>query len=77
MTAPSSLETSPDGQVSPEEQTPIESIDVAGQDQEPYEFAYGHGRMPLFMKIVWIGFLAFATWYLATNMLDALAAELG
>ena len=27
---------------------------AAGTDQEPYPFAYGHGRMPLFMKLVWV-----------------------
>jgi divalent metal cation (Fe/Co/Zn/Cd) transporter len=49
----------------------------AGDDQAYYQHEYGHGRMPFFMKIVWVGFLAFATWYIVTYLLESLAQELG
>jgi hypothetical protein len=49
----------------------------AGDDQRAHEFGYGHGRMPLFMKIVWISFLAFATWYVVQFLLTAVGVELG
>jgi len=49
----------------------------AGDDGGPYEFHYGHGRMPLFMKLVWLAFLVFSTWYVATHLLTALGEELG
>ena len=45
-------------------------------DQVEYTFRYGHGRMPFFMKLVWIGFLAGATWYVVTFLLEALRTEL-
>lgn len=45
-------------------------------DQQAYPFSYGHGRMPFFMKIVWIGFLIFATWYAVTYLLEALGREI-
>jgi len=48
-----------------------------GDDQTLYPFQYGHGRMPFFMKIVWVGFLAFATWYTVTYLLEALGRDLG
>lgn len=51
--------------------------DAAGDDQVPYEFKYDHGRMPLFMKIVWVGFIVFATLYLVNNLLSALSNEVG
>ncbi len=46
-------------------------------DQAPYSFEYGHGRMPFFMKIVWVGFLILATWYIVAFLLTALGDELG
>lgn len=46
------------------------------EDQVPYEFGYGHGRMPWFMKVIWIGFLTFATWYTVSFLLEALESEL-
>ena len=46
-------------------------------DQVPYEFEYDHGRMPFFMKIVWIAFLAFGTWYTVSYLLTALGEEMG
>ena len=48
-----------------------------GDDHSMYRFDYGHGRMPFFMKVVWIGFLTFATWYVVTYLLEALGRELG
>lgn len=48
-----------------------------GDDQSPYPFSYAHGRMPLFMKIAWVGFLAFATWYVVVFLLESAAQELG
>ena len=47
-----------------------------GNDQVPYKFEYGHGRMPFFMKLVWVGFLALATWYIVANLLTAVGEEL-
>ena len=46
-----------------------------GDDQKPYEFAYDHGRMPFFMKVVWVLFLAFITYYVVVYLLDALGNE--
>ena len=51
--------------------------DFAGHDQKPYDFKYDHGRMPLFMKVVWVGFLIFATWYVVAYLLVSLGQELG
>ena len=48
-----------------------------GDDHEPATFGYGHARMPFFMKVVWVGFLAFATWYVVVFLLDAVGQELG
>lgn len=50
---------------------------IAGDDDAAYPFEYGHGRMPLFMKLVWIGFLAFGTIYTVTYLLESLAEEMG
>ncbi len=50
---------------------------LAGDDQVPYAFDYGHGRMPFFMKLVWIVFLAFATIYTVSYLLTAVGVELG
>ena len=47
-----------------------------GDDQRPPTMHYGHGRMPLFMKLIWLAFLAFGAWYLSTFLLDALGREL-
>ena len=46
-------------------------------DQAPRTFVYGTGRMPFFMKLVWIGFLAFGTWYVVTFLLTAVGRDLG
>ena len=48
-----------------------------GNDQVPGNFAYGHGRMPFFMKVVWTGFLVLATWYTVKYLLASVATELG
>lgn len=50
---------------------------TAGDDQAPYPFQYDTGRMPMFMKIAWILFLAFGTWYVVTFLLESLGQELG
>jgi hypothetical protein len=47
-----------------------------GSDQEAYPFTYGHGRMPFFMKVVWVGFLGMTTWYVVTYLLEAVGREL-
>jgi hypothetical protein len=46
-------------------------------DHRPLRFGYDHGRMPLFLKLVWLGFLAFATWYVVSFLLTSLGRELG
>lgn len=51
--------------------------DAEGSDQQPYAHRYGHGRMPAFMKLVWLAFLAFGAWYTVSFLLAALAGELG
>mgnify|MGYP003573906956 CR=1 FL=1 len=51
--------------------------DPAGNDQVDYTFDYGDGRMPFFMKIVWLGFLVFGAWYVVRFLLEALGDELG
>lgn len=56
--------------------TPTNSSD-RGDDQKPHEFSYGHGRLPFFMKIVWLGFLGFATWYTVQYLLTAAQQEIG
>lgn len=50
--------------------------EIAGDDHAEYPFEYGHGRMPLFMKLVWIGFLAFGTIYTVSYLLKSLESEL-
>ena len=50
---------------------------AAGDDHKDYPFAYGHGRMPFFMKLVWLGFLGFAAWYTITYLLEAVGTDLG
>jgi hypothetical protein len=60
--------------------TPHGSPDPAehgGDDQREHGFGYGHGRMPLFLKIIWISFLAFATWYVVQFLLTSVGEELG
>ena len=49
----------------------------ADDDQREHGFSYGHGRMPLFMKIAWMLFLAFATWYVVEFLLTSVGKELG
>jgi hypothetical protein len=49
----------------------------ADDDQHEHSFSYGHGRLPLFMKIVWFLFLAFATWYVVEFLLTSVGKELG
>ena len=53
-----------------------DDVTIAGDDHAEYPFEYGHGRMPLFMKLVWIGFLAFGTVYTVTYLLTSLGEEL-
>lgn len=53
------------------------SLPPMTDDESPYEMRYDHGRMPLFMKIVWVGFLVLATWYVVVNLLSAVGDELG
>jgi len=50
---------------------------AAGDDQREHPFGYGHGRMPLFMKIAWLLFLAFATWYVVQFLLTSVGEEMG
>lgn len=50
--------------------------DNAADDQTPAEFRYDHGRMPLFMKFVWLAFLVFAAWYTVVYLLDSVGREL-
>ena len=47
-----------------------------GGDHTPIDFRYGHGRMPFFMKLVWIAFLAFCTWYVVSYLLVSVGEEL-
>ena len=53
------------------------ATEVADDDQKPLEFQYGHGRMPFFIKIAWVGFLILATWYIVAHLLTSLGDELG
>jgi len=46
-------------------------------DQTVHTFQYGTGRMPFFMKIVWLLFLAFGAYYVVVFLLDALGSDLG
>lgn len=46
-------------------------------DDARARFDYGHGRMPGFMKLVWIGFLVFIAWYVAAYLIPAAGRELG
>lgn len=54
----------------------IEGAAREADDQTPHAFEYGHGRMPLFMKLAWLCFLAFGAWYLTSFVLEALGREL-
>jgi hypothetical protein len=51
--------------------------DAGGDDQREARLDYGHGRMPLFMKLAWLGFLAFATWYVVAFLLESVGREIG
>ncbi len=51
--------------------------ETAGNDQARLPFGYGGGRMPFFMKIVWLLFLGFATWYVVSFLLTSVGQELG
>ncbi len=53
-----------------------EQAKIAGDDQKSYPFGYGHGRMPFFMKIVWVLFIALITWYSTAYLLEAVSKEL-
>jgi hypothetical protein len=53
------------------------SRDSPGDDQSEVPLAYGHGRMPLFMKLAWLAFLAFSTWYVVVFLLTSVGEELG
>lgn len=46
-------------------------------DQTEAAMGYGHGRMPVFMKLAWLAFLAFATWYVVQFLLTSVGEELG
>lgn len=46
-------------------------------DQSERSFEYGHGRLPLFLKVAWLGFLAFATWYVVQFLLTSVGEEIG
>lgn len=46
-------------------------------DHTPYGFHYGHGRMPAYLKLMWIGYLVLGTWYVTSFLLDAVAQDLG
>ncbi len=52
-------------------------LEKAGSDQVPYDFKYDHGRMPLFMKLVWVFFLIFCTWYIVSYLLVAVGEDVG
>lgn len=47
-----------------------------GDDQSVYSFSYDHGRMPFFMKVLWLLFLAFSAWYMVEFLLEAVGEEL-
>jgi hypothetical protein len=49
----------------------------SGDDQREQPLGYGQGRMPLFMKLAWLMFLAFATWYVVQFLLTSVGEELG
>lgn len=68
MTAQSSSETSP---------ATDDTSATEGSDQTHYHHQYRHGRMPFFMKVVWLAFLAFAAWYVSEYLLTALQDEIG
>lgn len=46
-------------------------------DQVHYQHRYDHGRMPAYMKFVWIGYIVLMFWYVSRFLLDAVSAELG
>ena len=45
-------------------------------DQTTLDVSYGHGRMPVFMKIAWLLFLVFATYYVAVYLIPSAGDEL-
>ena len=58
------------------EKNSADQAQAAASDQVPYPFAYDHGRMPVFLKIVWVAALAFMTWYIVRFLLTSVGAEL-
>jgi hypothetical protein len=59
------------------EKSSVDPAPTGPGDQEPYPFGYGHGRMPVFMKLVWVAAIAFMTWYVVRFLLTSVGAELG
>ena len=59
------------------EQSSTDPIRDQSADQQTHQFSYGHGRMPVFLKLVWVGAIAFVTWYVVKFLLPSLGAELG
>ena len=47
-----------------------------GDDQAVATVSYGHGRMPFFMKLAWVLFIAFITYYVAVYLIPAAGEEL-
>lgn len=63
--------------MTPDRPTPeAERAGAPEGDQARLPVGYGHGRMPGFMKVVWIVFLAFATWYVVAYLVPAAGDEL-
>ena len=56
--------------------TTASEVEPGSDDQTPSTFEYGHGRMPFFMKLVWLAFLAFAAWYTVEFLVASLGEEL-
>lgn len=60
---------------SSQESRPVRE-DPSDDDQVPAAVAYGHGRMPFFMKLAWVVFLVFVTYYVAVYLIPAAGGEL-
>lgn len=49
---------------------------AGADDQTPLTVTYGHGRMPGFMKVAWVLFIVFITYYVARFLIPAAGEEL-
>lgn len=59
-----------------EHETQAVAEEHEASDQNAYPFGYGPGRMPFFMKVIWVLAIVFFTYYIVTYLLTSLGEDL-